>query len=68
MFGKVIEAMEQVLRKSSISIADIEGIGVGVPGKVDFERELPFSKQFTLEAVSYFGPFARAIWYSADYD
>ncbi|MEG7929937.1 ROK family protein [Bacillus paranthracis] len=38
MFGKVVEAMEQVLRKSSISIADIEGIGVGVPGKVDFEK------------------------------
>ncbi|MEG7842776.1 ROK family protein [Bacillus mobilis] len=38
MFGKVVEAVEQVLRKSSISIADIEGIGVGVPGKVDFEK------------------------------
>jgi glucokinase len=38
MFGRVVEAVEQVLRKSSISIADIEGIGVGVPGKVDYEK------------------------------
>ena len=44
MFGKVVEAVEQVLGKSSVSIADIEGIGVGVPGKVDFEKELPFFK------------------------
>ncbi|MGH1298112.1 ROK family protein [Bacillus pretiosus] len=38
MFGRVVEAVEQVLRKSSISIANIEGIGVGVPGKVDYEK------------------------------
>lgn len=51
MFGRVVEAVEQVLRKSSISIADIEGIGVGVPGKVDcengiavFQNNLPWSQ------------------------
>lgn len=38
MFDRVVEAVEQVLRKSSISITDIEGIGVGVPGKVDREK------------------------------
>ncbi|KAA0768324.1 ROK family protein [Bacillus sp. AR2-1] len=38
MFGRVVEAVEQVLKKSSISITDIEGIGVGVPGKVDCEK------------------------------
>ncbi|WP_264448865.1 ROK family protein [Bacillus cereus] len=38
MFGRVVEAVEQVLRKSLITIADIEGIGVGVPGKVDCEK------------------------------
>ncbi|MEF7655560.1 ROK family protein [Bacillus sp. ZJS3] len=38
MFGRVVEAVEQVLKKSSISIANIEGIGVGVPGKVDREK------------------------------
>ncbi|MGN5648771.1 ROK family protein [Bacillus sp. Brlt_9] len=38
MFDRVVEAVEQVLKKSSISIANIEGIGVGVPGKVDREK------------------------------
>jgi glucokinase len=52
MFERVVEAVEQVLGKSSISIVDIEGIGVGVPGKVDrekgiavFQNNLPW-KQF----------------------
>ena len=54
MFGRVVEAVEQVLRKSSISIANIEGIGVGVPGKVDrakgiaiFQNNLPW-RQFPI--------------------
>lgn len=54
MFGRVVEAVEQVLKKSSISIADIEGIGVGVPGKVDreqgvavFQNNLPW-RQFPI--------------------
>jgi glucokinase len=54
MFAKVVEAVEQVLGKSSISITDIEGIGVGVPGKVDrekgiavFQNNLPW-KQFPI--------------------
>ncbi|PFD74487.1 kinase [Bacillus cereus] len=38
MFSRVVKATEQVLRKSSISVVDIEGIGVGVPGKVDREE------------------------------
>ncbi|MFF2876363.1 ROK family protein [Gottfriedia sp. NPDC057991] len=38
MFDRVVEAVEQVLRKSWTTIADIEGIGVGVPGKVDYEK------------------------------
>ncbi len=51
MFGRVVEAVEQVLRKLSVSISDIEGIGVGVPGKVDcengiavFQNNLPWSQ------------------------
>ncbi|EKN65254.1 glucose kinase [Neobacillus bataviensis LMG 21833] len=38
MFARVIDAVEQVLKDSSLSITDMEGIGVGVPGKVDRER------------------------------
>ncbi|CEG28603.1 ROK family protein [Bacillus sp. B-jedd] len=38
MFTRVVEAVELVLEKSSLSIVDIEGIGAGVPGKVDRER------------------------------
>ncbi|PQD96014.1 ROK family protein [Pradoshia eiseniae] len=35
MFVRVCEAVEQVLNEVSISIDQIEGIGAGVPGKVD---------------------------------
>lgn len=56
MFNRVVEAVEQVLEKSSVSIADIEGIGVGVPGKVDrgngvaiFQNNLPW-EQFPVTA------------------
>ncbi|MCO0600004.1 ROK family protein [Peribacillus butanolivorans] len=68
MFARVIEAVEQVLEKSSFSLADIEGIGVGVPGKVDcengiaiFQNNLPWKQfpitsrlreQFGLEQIS----------------
>ncbi|WP_223591931.1 ROK family protein [Neobacillus bataviensis] len=38
MFQQVIGAVEQVLEKSSFSWAEIEGIGAGVPGKVDREN------------------------------
>ncbi|MFJ7724704.1 ROK family protein [Neobacillus sp. NPDC097160] len=54
MFDKVVEAVEQVLEKSALSLAEIEGIGVGVPGKVDrekgiavFQNNLPW-KQFPI--------------------
>jgi glucokinase len=56
MLNRVVEAVEQVLEKSSASIADIEGIGVGVPGKVDrgngvaiFQNNLPW-EQFPVTA------------------
>lgn len=56
MFARVLEAVEQVLEKSSYSLDDIEGIGVGVPGKVDcengvaiFQNNLPW-KQFPITA------------------
>lgn len=56
MFARVLEAVEQVLEKSSYSLYDIEGIGVGVPGKVDcengvaiFQNNLPW-KQFPITA------------------
>jgi glucokinase len=49
-------AVEQVLKDSSYTIADTEGIGVGVPGKVDrkqgiavFQNNLPWA-QFPLSA------------------
>ncbi len=35
MFARVAEAVERVLNECSITLADVEGIGVGVPGKVD---------------------------------
>ncbi|MCH6267255.1 ROK family protein [Neobacillus citreus] len=51
MFTRVVEAVEQVLNDSSLSITDIEGIGVGVPGKVDrengiavFQNNLPWAQ------------------------
>ncbi|MGE6610334.1 ROK family protein [Peribacillus sp. NPDC076916] len=56
MFARVLEAVEKVLEKSSFSLVDIEGIGVGVPGKVDcengiaiFQNNLPW-KQFPITA------------------
>ena len=49
MFERVAEAVEQVLENSSLSIHDVEGMGVGVPGKVDraegiavFQNNLPW--------------------------
>ncbi|MFP5111499.1 ROK family protein [Bacillaceae bacterium C204] len=38
MFNQVVKAVEQVLEGSSFSWSKIEGIGVGVPGKVDREN------------------------------
>lgn len=38
MFSRVVEAVERLLMESSLSITDIAGIGVGVPGKVDREK------------------------------
>ena len=38
MFSRVVEAVELLLMDSSLSITDIAGIGVGVPGKVDREK------------------------------
>lgn len=35
MFARVCEAVERVLNEVSISVDQIEGIGAGVPGKVD---------------------------------
>lgn len=56
MFEQVAEAVEQVLSKASVSIDGIEGIGAGVPGKVDrtngiavFQNNLPWH-QFPISA------------------
>ncbi|MEI2356359.1 ROK family protein [Mesobacillus zeae] len=56
MFARVAEAVEQVLEKSDLSMDDMEGIGVGVPGKVDqekgiavFQNNLPW-QQFPITA------------------
>lgn len=38
MFEQVIKSIEMVLDDSKISISDIKGMGVGVPGKVDREN------------------------------
>lgn len=38
MLAQVIKAVEQVLHEASLSINDVAGIGVGIPGKVDRER------------------------------
>jgi glucokinase len=50
MFTKVTEVVESVLDESSLSIDRLEGIGVGVPGKVDrengiavFQNNLPWA-------------------------
>jgi len=50
MFSKVVEAVEQVLEDSIYSLADMEGIGVGVPGKVDLEQGIAVFK------IIYHGP------------
>ncbi|MDN3017440.1 ROK family protein [Paenibacillus sp. BSR1-1] len=68
MFAKVVEAIERVLEDSTYSLADIEGIGAGVPGKVDrqkgiaiFQNNLPWAQfpvtarlqeQFGLERIT----------------
>lgn len=51
MFDGVVEALERVLAESTLSLADIDGIGVGVPGKVDrengiavFQNNLPWQQ------------------------
>ncbi|WP_066387909.1 ROK family protein [Neobacillus mesonae] len=56
MFTRVVEAVQKVLRDSSLSVADLEGIGAGVPGKVDreqgiavFQNNLPWA-QFPIAA------------------
>ncbi|WP_042354129.1 ROK family protein [Bacillus rubiinfantis] len=56
MFARVVAAVEQLLDESQLSIADMAGIGVGVPGKVDcdkgiavFQNNLPW-QQFPLQA------------------
>lgn len=38
MFEQVVRSIELVLQESQIKIQDIQGIGVGVPGKVDREN------------------------------
>ena len=38
MFGQVIKSIEMVLEESSVQIEDINGIGVGIPGKVDRKK------------------------------
>lgn len=38
MFSRVVDAVEQVMEASSLSMSDFEGIGAGIPGKVDRER------------------------------
>jgi len=56
MFAQVLKAVDGVLEKASIGIDKIEGIGVGVPGKVDrengiavFQNNLPW-EQFPVTA------------------
>lgn len=51
MFDGVVEALERVLAESTLSLTDIDGIGVGVPGKVDrengiavFQNNLPWQQ------------------------
>lgn len=67
MFQQVARCIREVLKKSSLSIYDLEGIGVGVPGKVDikngvaeFQNNLPWTsfplvqrikEQFPVEKV-----------------
>lgn len=56
MFVRVVKTVEQVLEGSSYTVEDMDGIGVGVPGKVDreqgiavFQNNLPWA-QFPLIA------------------
>ncbi|MEK3854924.1 ROK family protein [Cytobacillus sp. FSL H8-0458] len=67
MFIRVVESVEEVLKNTAYSIGDMEGIGVGVPGKVDrgqgiavFQNNLPWAqfpvagrlrKHFQLERI-----------------
>lgn len=50
MFKQVVKSIEMVVKKSSLRISDMEGMGVGVPGKVDrvngiavFQNNLPWA-------------------------
>lgn len=38
MFSQVTKSIEMVLEKSNVMISEINGIGIGVPGKVDREK------------------------------
>ena len=38
MFGQVIKCIEMVLEDSSVQMEEVNGIGVGIPGKVDREN------------------------------
>lgn len=40
LFGQVIQCMEETLQKSGLTVTELEGIGLGVPGKVDHENGL----------------------------
>ena len=45
MFRQVVRSIELVLEESQVSISEIKGIGVGVPGKVERENGVAvFSK------------------------
>ena len=52
MFAKVLEAVGQVLEKSSYSLDDIEGIGVGIPGKVDCENGVAISRSHFFQSLN----------------
>ncbi|WP_342433135.1 ROK family protein [Neobacillus sp. FSL H8-0543] len=68
MFASVVEAVQQLFADSTYSIMDMEGIGAGVPGKVDrengiavFQNNLPWAgfpvkerlqEQFGLERIT----------------
>lgn len=50
MFKQVVKSIEMVVKKSTLSLSDMKGMGVGVPGKVDrangiavFQNNLPWA-------------------------
>src|SRR5690625_966889 len=67
MFSQVITCVERLMNHSSIPLSEIDGIGAGVPGKIDrdngvalFQNNLPWrdfpfvkriQKQFKIECV-----------------